>query len=109
MILCSVVSKQFNTISKKEILWCQFVERINDDIDWQLLNKKSYYDKYVKYSQLKNLNNHFELNYTINALINLQKLDLSNNQITTIPLEISALINLQALYLENNQITTLKL
>ena len=40
-------------------------------------------------------------------LINLQKFDCSNNQITNLPNEIEQLINLQKFYCSNNQITNL--
>ena len=43
----------------------------------------------------------------IGQLVNLKTLDLSDNQLTVIPAEIGKLVNLQYLYLSNNQLTFL--
>src|SRR5258708_7792659 len=45
--------------------------------------------------------------YTINQLWKLQKLDLSGNQLTTLPAAIGQLQHLQVLWLNRNQLTTL--
>ena len=43
----------------------------------------------------------------IGNLVNLQYLNLDNNKLTTLPVEIGNLVNLQNLNLDNNQLTSL--
>ena len=53
------------------------------------------------------INNQMSLSITILGKeydINLQYLDLSNNQLSSLPAEIGKLVNLQILYLYNNQL-----
>src|SRR5436190_11252244 len=62
------------------------------------------YNQYLKLLQLENVIEILNLKYSIDELLNLEVLDLSNNQLTNIPKEIGILSNLQRLDLYNNQL-----
>ena len=56
------------------------------------------------------INNQMSMSITILGKeydINLQTLDLSNNQLSSLPTEIGKLVNLKYLYLQDNQLTSL--
>ena len=106
IVRLSLVNKQFYRIHSLRILWKNIIHNIDENIDWPT-NKNTYYDKYILYHQLNKLNSQFRLNKSINELINLKRLDLSSNKITSIPKEIPALTNLENLYLSYNKITSI--
>src|ERR1700679_198681 len=113
IIKCSAINKQFNKISKHEILWkslfvCNFYN-VNCNINY-CKTYKSYHilNKFLLKWISCNVNNvinskelHIEwkkLQYIpseIEKWIVLQKLNLSGNQLQMIPSEIGQLINLQ--------------
>ena len=62
-------------------------------------------DEYLNKLGIENLRDKLILDYTINELINLQELDLTNSQLTQVPPEIGYLTNLQKLWFGNNKLT----
>ena len=103
-IKCSIINKQFNKISKHEILWkslfvCNFYN-VNCNIN--------YHKTYKSYHIL----NKFLLrngSYNVNSVTNLKTLHMRQNELQTIPSEIGQLINLQTLNLYNNRLQTIPL
>ena len=88
---CSLINKQFNNIFNCDLLWKNIITEkyinINIDIDeiqkqYNITNLKYICKKII---DLLYLNKTLNLNKTVTDLINLKKLDLSDNQLKKIP------------------------
>src|SRR5579863_7319219 len=89
--------------STENLVWSRVLE-----YHFGYLKKRLSVDDYIRYlgvERFKNKLNYIDTirNYTIEELINLEKLSLDNKQIQEIPKEIGNLTNLQELGLYNNK------
>src|SRR5271156_3318991 len=127
IINCALVCKRFYNIGKTEMVWYLLFKENFYNVKCTNENNKKFYDNYKKYSILNNFllkNNQDNVNIIIRILnvsynqlqtipkelgqlASLQELYLSNNQIQTIPKELGQLASLQKLYLSNNQLQTI--
>jgi Leucine-rich repeat (LRR) protein len=118
LLNCSSINKQFNAISKSELIW----KNISESIYPEIIN--NYYENYRKYNILdKFLKNHgqdinsdvlrlshrgvFSVVPEIGLLTKLQMLLLNGNSLRFIPNEISLLTNLTHLTISHNDIESL--
>jgi leucine-rich repeat protein SHOC2 len=102
LLNCSLVCKQFNEISKSELIWRNLFNATFPDIIKHtnfMTNYKNFWvlDKFlIKYT-----------NQNISQAINLQTLLLNGKQLQSIPGEIGQLTNLQSLHLYDNQLQSI--
>ena len=105
---CSLINKKFNNIFNNDMLWAKLIMDNYSDIDINKIQEQCNITKlkyiYKKIKDLLYLNKTFNLNKTIESLINLQTLNLNNHQLKEIPKEIGSLINLNRLNLGYNQL-----
>ena len=99
----TLVNSSFNKAFKNSNLWKLLLER---DYVWKYedIMKENYYAIYRLCIKLDCVKVSLKLNYNIGELFNKKGLTLSNNQLSSLPVEIGQLINLQKLYLCNNQL-----
>jgi Leucine-rich repeat (LRR) protein len=119
LLSCNLVNREFNKVSKSELLWYKIHE-----YECPNLVKANYYKSYMGYISLsKTLKLQESLGKflkqeslyligklnripeSLNMLQNLRILDMSHNQLLSIPESIGELINLTSLYLEYNHFT----
>jgi Leucine-rich repeat (LRR) protein len=99
---CALINKQFQTISKNELIWKQICET---DFVSIMIN---YYEGYRKYGIMTNFLKRYDLpiqKYKI--LINLKNLHFGGKQIKRIPSEIGLLVNLEYIELSDNKLKSL--
>ena len=107
---CGLVNKQFNKAFNMDILWYSlFINHCDQSIDQykKIFGTNSYKNTYKKYISLKYLKKTLKLDHTIIDLTSLQCLNLSNDNLMSIPAEIENLISLQELYLYSNSLTSI--
>ena len=107
---CSIVNKQFNKAFNMDILWHSlFTNYYDSSIEKfkKIFGIESYKDTYQKYISIKYLKKILKLNNTIIELSSSKKLNLSDNRLTSIPVEIGNLALLQLLYLDYNSLTSI--
>src|ERR1700734_2023577 len=101
IIKCSIINKQFNKISKHEILWKSLFVNNFYNVNCNI----NYHKTYKIYCVL----NKFLLKCIecdVNHVINLVKLDMRGKNLQTIPSEIDQLVKLQTLDLSYNELQT---
>jgi len=104
IINCALVCKRFYNICRTEMLWYLLFKENFYNVKCTNENNKKFYDNYKKYSILNNFllkNNQDSVNIIIRVL------NVSYNQIQTIPKELGQLASLQRLYLYNNKLQTI--
>ena len=106
---CSLVSKHFNKLFNSDMLWDKLVcDRYDaDEIDQvkQRYNTNNSKTVYKIIGDLLIIDKMFELEGTIDELINMQQLNLDYDGLAELPREIGSLINLRKLYVNDNQLT----
>ena len=97
---CSLVNKQFYKVTQNETLW-------KDNNKETIKFNGSYYDCFKFYYGLEILKIGIKYDGSITELYESKILNLSWKQITKLPYQIGQLQNLQTLDLSNNQLTTI--
>jgi len=97
IINCSLINKQFLNVSQHELLWKKLY-------DFNIPCYQHYYHTFKQFYEL----NQFLLRHTrksLNETLKIQRLDLYNKQIKTMPSALGQLKQLQYLNLSHNQLT----
>src|ERR671927_325343 len=103
---CLLVSSTFYTFIDHHF-WKTLLIRDYCDMNTDDLKKDKFYFRYIKCHQLSRLKNKLNLKESIDQLAGLQTLNLSSNQLMSLPREFGELSALQTLNLANNQLTSL--
>lgn len=120
LLSCNLVNKEFNKVSKSELLWYEICE-----YECPNLIKANYYKNYMDYISLSKTLKSLEsmhaflkreslylvgkLNWIpdcLSILQNLKILDLCNNNLSSIPESFGKLTNMKDLYLKDNRLSS---
>ena len=108
----SLTSKNISRITKEERLWKDLLCSVSDGHSdqnnyFKLLSCATYYLTMKKYCELHKLKIKFDMIESVIDIYNITRLNLSNNQLVTLPSELGHLSSLKYLDLEKNQLVTL--
>ena len=94
--------KSFNEYIKQDQIWKYKCSQ--ECLDFYVKNKMDHYECYKLFHQLTKIKIKLNLKESIDVILNLKELKLSNNQTKEIPKELEKLQNLKYLYLQVNKI-----